>query len=149
MSASPDPFEHAWRYFTLHAQQRVALFNFFVVLEGLLLAGWASAMTGDTPRPAAAAIMGILLTFFSVIFWKFDQRNSYFTKRAEAALATLENGMPDKAKLFTAEQTHSSQPKAGVPFVRHWTHGESLRVLFILSGIAGLIASGYAIIMNR
>lgn len=136
---------HAWRYFDLHAKQRIALFNFFVVLEGLILAGWASAMTGETPQPAVAVILGVLLTFFSLIFWKFDERNSFLTKRAEDALSVLEQDMPDAVHLFATEKEQTARAQDRFFLARQWSHGVSLRVLFVLSAVAGLFASAYAL----
>ncbi|EKB9382313.1 TPA: hypothetical protein ACID37_006234 [Pseudomonas aeruginosa] len=31
--------EHAWKYFELHAQQRMTVFNFFLAIAGLVAAG--------------------------------------------------------------------------------------------------------------
>jgi hypothetical protein len=33
------PSEYVWRYFELHAQQRMTVFNFYIAITGLLAAG--------------------------------------------------------------------------------------------------------------
>jgi hypothetical protein len=34
-------FDHAWRHFALHADQRISVFNLYVASSGLLLSGLA------------------------------------------------------------------------------------------------------------
>lgn len=37
--------EHAWKYVEIHAGQRMSIFNFFLVLSGLVLAGIAGCLS--------------------------------------------------------------------------------------------------------
>src|SRR5580704_16155126 len=49
--------EHAWRYFALHANQRMSLFNFFLVLAGLISAGLAACLQ----RTGSFQLLGVAL----------------------------------------------------------------------------------------
>lgn len=138
--------DHAWRYFELHAKQRLTLFNFFVVLSGLIAAAWGTAMTAEEPLPTVGAIMGIVLAFSSIIFWKLDQRNAFLTKRAESLMAKAEERLfqPDDC-LFGCEDADSQSEREGYPILRQWSHGESLRIVFVIMGLAGILGAGYSI----
>jgi hypothetical protein len=81
--------EHAWRYFELHANQRMTVFNFFLVLAGLAAAGLAAAVQGSPRFAVLGIVWGLLLALVSFVFWKLDQRASFFIKLAEAAIAEL------------------------------------------------------------
>jgi len=51
---SRDMLDYAWRYFSLHAGQRIAIFNFFVVLSGLSLPGLAACLQRGGPYRSSA-----------------------------------------------------------------------------------------------
>lgn len=42
--SAKDMLEHAWRYFSLHAQQRLSLFNYFLLASGSVVAGPAACL---------------------------------------------------------------------------------------------------------
>ena len=72
--------DHAWRYFQLHASQRMASFNFIVVLCALLTAGLAGAFQTKGGGHLLGVMLGLSLIVVSFVFWKFDQRVRYFIK---------------------------------------------------------------------
>ena len=136
-------FDHAWRYFELHANQRMSVFNFFLVLGGLVAAGLAGIAQGPEKLAPVGAVLGLLLAVAAYIFWKLDQRVAFLIKYAEAALSELEKDLPTAAsKLFSNEPglTRSEQ-SAGNRWNRLWTYGRSFRVMFWVVGLIGVVAS--------
>lgn len=132
-------FDHAWRYFELHANQRMAVFNFFLVLTGLTAAGIATSLQGAKTLGLLGVSLGLLMALVSFIFWKLDQRVSFLMKRAELAMSVLEADLPKAAKLFGDEPTVTSCAcSSGNPWTRHWTYGRSFRVTFWITGIFGI-----------
>src|SRR5262245_12493164 len=95
--------DHAWRYFESHATQRMALFNFFLVLAGLVAAGIATAVQASRALSFLGLSLGVLLTAVSFIFWKLDQRASALMKESEKAAAELELDLPECARIFRKE----------------------------------------------
>ena len=51
MGRDDGALAHAWAYFQLHAAQRITIFNYFVVLSGILATGLAAAIQAP-PRLA-------------------------------------------------------------------------------------------------
>ena len=91
--------DHAWRYFALHAQQRISVFNFFIVLSGIVATGIGAGFQAGKPMAPVVAILGALLTLFSFVFYRLDRRGSELVKLAEAALILGENTcMPEFAR---------------------------------------------------
>ena len=138
-----DYRNHAWRYFELHASQRMAVFNFFLVLSGLIAAGLAAAVQAAGLLLIVGAVLGLLLALVSFIFWKLDQRVSFLIKHAEQALIEIESVFPKTAtQLFTNEVALTEHAtSSGSLWTRQWTYGHSFRVVFIIMGLAGLLGS--------
>lgn len=127
--------DHAWRYFEVHANQRMTVFNFFTVLSGAVVAGIAATMS--VPRFGAA--LGLTLMILSFIFWKLDQRAAFLIKHAEEVHALAEAQIfPASARLFTLEpEKHSTLRSSQNMAQRSWTFGKSFRTTFLLMGLIG------------
>lgn len=136
--------EHAWRYFALHAGQRLSMLNFFVVIFGLIAAGLAAALQASPRLSFVAIALGVLLSVLSFVFWKLDQRTSFMIKHAEDVLSEREKHLLAEGNWIFARDA----PRAREQFDRMstwtglWTYGKALRLLFTLAGVFGLIGAG-------
>jgi len=140
--------EHLWRYFALHAQQRISVFNFFVVFSGVIATGIGGALQAGRPMTFLVVVLGVLLMVLSFVFFRLDRRNSDLVKISERALRTSElSHLPAYAQIF--EREANVGPGSAFPEDRktqtHWTFGRSFKFLFAMMGSMGLVASGYAI----
>lgn len=139
--------EHTWRYFELHAKQRITVFNYFLVLSGAVVAGLAATLQGSPRFSFVGAVLGVLLALVSFVFWKLDQRVSFLIKHAEAALAEVEKALPtESARLFLLEPGRAETAAKSAPWwTRQWTYGRAFRFVFVvmaLFGIIGAVLSG-------
>jgi hypothetical protein len=134
-----DMLDHAWQYFALHAGQRMSLFNFFLVLAGLVAAGLAACAERSGPLLLLGAALGLLLTLVSFIFWKLDQRVSFFLKHAEEALANIELFMPITAARLVSNERERTASVCGTGFFlfRMWTYGSAFRTVFAVMATVG------------
>jgi hypothetical protein len=89
---------YAWNYFALHADQRMKLFNFFLILAGLIL-GAFPAVRGIAPGTKFVALLPLLLTLAAFIFWRLEERARSLVKRGEEALRFLDEQWPVDALL--------------------------------------------------
>lgn len=137
---------HAWQYFALHAGQRISMFNFFLVLTGLLGAGLAACIQGDGIVRAAGPALGLFLTVVAFVFYKLDQRTSFFVKHAEAALSKLEAefSVPE-ARLFTQEVDATAARSLSPQFRRMWTYSKSFKFVFVVTASVGLAGATLSI----
>ncbi len=95
--------------------------------------------------PEVGSFLSSLLTFFSFIFWKMDQRNADLTKRSEALMGAAELRLFNAGEfLFCQDEIdkplHSNRPL----LLRQWSHGRSLRVMFFFVGALGMAGVGYS-----
>jgi len=93
-----DARAYAWGYFALHADQRMKLFNFFLILAGLILGAFPAvrSMGADTKF---AALLPLLLTLAAFTFWRLEERTRGLVKRGEEALRFLDERWPVDALL--------------------------------------------------
>ncbi|WP_342148089.1 hypothetical protein [Methylorubrum sp. SB2] len=140
--------EHLWRYFALHAQQRISVFNFFVVLSGVISAAIGGALQVGGPLNFVVVILGLLLPLLSFVFWRLDQRNSDLIKIAERALRRGEEAhLPIYARIFVRESLAGTSAAATEDRITQtrWTFRMSFRLIFVVMGIAGTLASAFAV----
>jgi hypothetical protein len=85
-----DLQEQAWKYFDLHASQRLTIFNFYIALCSAIAAGLVATFHKEFIYPNLRILLGFLLVLFSFVFWKLDDRAKLLIKNAEAALKFFE-----------------------------------------------------------
>lgn len=144
---SPEDWRHAhdyaWRYFELHAGQRLTLFNFFTVLTGFATAGIATTMQGSARFSILGIALGALLVLLSFVFWKLDQRAAFLVKHSEAIqeLAEVEL-LPESARLIEAERKALlAAQSAGARIWRIWTFGDCFRLIFAVAALLGMVSA--------
>jgi hypothetical protein len=136
--SNAETLEHSWRYFAIHAGQRLTLFNYFIAVSGVTLAGGAAALQGTARFSLLGVALGLLLVLLALIFYKLDERTSALIKISERALAATERQcMPPEARLFASE-IESVTTEVLDPSSAGWTYGRSLRLSFLVVGILGL-----------
>lgn len=140
--------EQAWDYFQLHASQRIATFNFFVVLSGLALNALVATLKPDFVHHWVGVAVGVLLVILSFTFWKLDQRNRQLIRLAEDALMSYEletalppkNGEPHALQLFSREECRTSairQRKSRFQWPQLFSYALCFRIVFSVFALAG------------
>lgn len=139
--------EYALKYFEIHAGQRMSVFNFFIVLSGIILTGLATCVVGDRAFTPIGVVLGFALTALAWTFWKLDQRTSFLIKRAEHALVEVEREhFPTYAHIIDDEATEFAALNAGLSLPKkNWTYSKSLGIVFIVVAIAGLVGAALSL----
>lgn len=138
-------FEHAWRYFEYHAQQRIAIFNFFVATSGLLVGGLAFTTQAPVKMWPFGLAAGLLLVIVSVAFWRLDQRVSSMIKLSEEVIINAEAQLitdPD-LRMISRERAMTASTKFGL--FKAWTYGRAFRFIFLSMGIIGALGGAISI----
>jgi hypothetical protein len=81
-------FDYAWGWFQYHASQRLTAFNFFLVIVGFLLVGYAQAILNRWD--AFGVGLGVIGLCISIGFFALDVRNRELVNLGRDALRTLE-----------------------------------------------------------
>lgn len=137
MSNNNSLQEHMWKYFEIHAQQRISIFNFYLAITGLIATGMGICLQQGGKITYMIPLLGLFLILSSFIFWKLDQRTSFLVKQAESAMIEFEKNLPlEQYKLFTKDKNDNSLSK-GINSI--WSYGKSFRYTFLLIGLSGYI----------
>ncbi|WP_281893427.1 hypothetical protein [Pseudomonas atacamensis] len=129
--------EHAWKYFELHAQQRMTVFNFFLAISGLISAGIGAGLQQGDKFSVLVCLLGGFLFFISFLFWKLDQRVSIMIKASEDAIIAVEKiAVVNEASIFSSEKPL----KSSFGVISVWSYGRCFRTCFILVAFTGLLS---------
>lgn len=130
-----DSVEHAWRYFELHSGQRMSGFNFFMGVAGFALAGIGGCVAAAELR-WIGTLLGLVLVLIAFVFYQLDQRTAFLIKHAESALITLEEALPETARVFGKEPDKTKAAKVK-------TYGWCFRVTFGAFALLGMLSAFY------
>jgi len=138
---------YAWAYFALHADQRMKLFNFFLILSGLIV-GAIPAVRGVAPNAKIVAFLPMLLILIAFVFWRLEERTRRLVKNGEEALRFLDEqwspeALADKSPhylqlfkrddYFMAELRRQWWAKRLVPI----SYADSFRITYLMIGVVG------------
>ncbi len=136
-----DELDHAWRYFQLHAAQRITVFNFYVAASGLVIAGLIYSLRGGEETALYSVIAGIALVLLSVVFSMMDKRVKEMIKSSERTISRIETSSIEKPehRVMTVEQEEEAATHYSL--FGNWTYGQAFRRIFWVVGAFGLIGS--------
>ncbi|SKA77847.1 hypothetical protein SAMN03097719_3129 [Pantoea ananatis] len=144
---SDNSFEHYWKYFETHSQQRMIVFNFYLAIVGLAAAGIGVALQQGIKYNYITSSISVFLAFVSLIFFKLDQRVTTLIKRSEKALFFFERRFPeDHPKLFQSDQLDQNLNSS---LTSPWSYGRCFRISFFLIGNISLLMSFVPYIVNK
>jgi hypothetical protein len=130
--------DHAWKYFDRHATQRLQLFNFYLVVSGLLLTALAASLEGRHSAMVGGAL-GSLMVLFSYVFLQLDRRTQFLIKLAEYEILEVEQAEGVEG-IFSREPQATADRKAAQNFLlRQWSYRESFRLVYGVVAICGLV----------
>ena len=137
--------DYAWKFFQVHADQRIRVFQFYIAISTTLFAGAIAA--SNLKIHAVVPIIGIFVSFISFIFWKLDSRTAGLVKNAEEAIKKLdarhklcgeEDGGPNRLELF-ARDDFLVKKRYGCRKLFHFSYRNSFNCMFLTVGALGLI----------
>jgi hypothetical protein len=119
---------YAWNWFSHHAAQRFAAFNFFLIVVGAVIVAYASATSNH--QAIVGVAIAALAAIVALVFLALDFRNRQLVEVARKQLETLEEGTFD-FKITTTDRMS-----------RKWwlAHSFCFRVMivaFLLLALAG------------
>jgi hypothetical protein len=127
--------DFAWSWFQYHASQRLTSFNFFLIIVGLLLVGYAQAV--DHSWNGFGVALGLLGALVAAGFLALDVRNDELVLCGLAALREL-----DGSEVLINENTeHLNLPAA----FGEGRLGKNLYVLVVKAGAEPLLGHRFVL----
>lgn len=143
--------DYAWKYFELHASQRLTTFHYYIVIATIVATGLFSSFHKDFKVPVLGALSGLLLALLSFVFWKLDQRNRTLIKNAETALKHLEQENAPVTRLFLNDAEHFEPLKESAsffPWKNHYSYSQCFQLVFLGFGCFGLVGAITSLIQS-
>jgi len=144
--------KQAWDYFQTHASQRLTTFNFYIVTSGVITAAMVGTFQKEFRFPLIGVGLGLLLIFFSFVFWKLDNRNRSLIKNAEKALRWFEReASPDglvidpMIRIFTIEENEITENQELAFKDRFFSYSKCFRFVFGAFSAVGSIGVAISI----
>ncbi len=146
---------YAWDYFSLHADHRLRAFHFYILLSTALLGGFAlSVKNGGLSK--WMAFFGVLLAFFSFVFWKMDERTRQLVKNGEDAIKFLDRqhelpdqeDLPHALRLFSREEASSKRLKLYPLHSGHFSYARCFRWVFGMFTLVGLGVAAASLVLG-
>lgn len=133
--------DQAWKYFEMHAKQRMTLFSFYITISTALVAAIGVLLNKRDINVFLIISLGILMIVLSLVFWILDHRTRYFIHLAEKALRKIEKKYPKKSfKLVMTQERESKR------MPRIFRYSFALRVVYVLIMLLGLVSIVYTIL---
>jgi len=132
--------EHLWKYFELHSQQRLTLFNYYIAVSGALISAIGFCLHAEKDLNFLVIALSFLLIIFSFLFYKLDQRTSFLIKRCEKCMVILEQNINSKdINLFTEDNVDLNISNNGKFFNKILTYGFIFRLAYFLISMLSFI----------
>lgn len=143
-----ESIRHAWNWFKYHAEQRMIVVRFYLIMAGALGAGYISAL--NSGKNFLAVIVAVFGAGTSFLFARLDRRVAYLIKLGEAALAHEEQVLATE----TGNQAIQIIGQAGTsPQGWFTSYGKIFRAMFwsafCVFAVAGLYALANSISLLR
>jgi len=137
-----DFYSVLWEYFSLHASQRIQVFNFYVTLETCLVASFfIVAQLSGNQTIYKVAISGSMV-MFSFVFALLDSRTKTMIKAVEESLRQVEGKY---MKYFDANFMIFSREKSDTDSFRKkcclrnlQSYSKLFRLLYLLFAVLGI-----------
>lgn len=144
--------EYAWNYFKLHADQRMATFNFFIVISALLTTALVNSINNEGCGHwscIVGIVISISLCVVAFVFCKLDRRVSFLIKHAEKVLKSIENisrknesAIEQVYALFSTEEKQTNlirRKKTRCFWRRHLTFKDCFNIVYsVVFSIGGV-----------
>lgn len=155
MTSVEDQRKHAWDYFALHAQQRLATFNFFLIFSSVLLGALVTTFQKEFRVPFVAVPIGLFLVLLAFIFWKLDSRNKQLVKNAEDGLRSLEEKWKSQSEhehpryaVFLRDAAYVERARGRAtwrPWKMHLSYSDCFNIVYVVVALAGILGVGVAL----
>jgi len=142
--------DYLWKYFALHADQRLKTFNFYLIVAAIFISGYLN-LIAKTEHYTWSCIIPFFLSITSFIFWKLDLRTKNMIKQAEHGLKYLDenSGLPElngnechPLKIFFCDD-HATEERRRFPCVSllecELSYSNCFNTIFSIFGFTGAI----------
>lgn len=140
-----DFLNMSWNYFSLHANQRMQLLHFYILLETLFVTGLLALFQVNEKLTIFRLVLSVAIIFFSCIFFALDKRSKQMIEYSEDAIKNIEQKYvllySKEIMVFTMEHEKTSCARRWSWFAREiLSYSKLLRFIYIFFTAIGLMS---------
>ena len=143
-----DAYEHAWNWFKYHAEQRLAMIRFAVLILGAIAAG--AAYLHKDKEYLFSSIICIFEIVITYCFLRLDLRTSDLIKLGENALIEKEDQMATDTgsqAITIFRRTDELRESRHAKWYNPYTYKQNFRLMFAGAIVLYLLAASYDVIL--
>jgi hypothetical protein len=127
---------YGFKWFEYHANQRITTFNYYLAVYSGLAAAYGFLLKEKIL--AGSMLVSLLMLLMSILFWQLDIRNRQLIDIGESIITAswTKAGLHETLNPIEASRTQKSE---GLRF------RQLFGIVFLVGGIFGLVALGYAV----
>lgn len=137
-----DFYNILWSYFSQHANQRIQLVNFYIIIETFLFTGLLTVLNLDVNYSLIGILISIAAIFFSWIFYNLDVRTKILIKNCENAIKKIEQkyqkDFGEEIMIFSVEEKNTAELRKNFSFP--WSYAKSFKYIFLFFSIMGIVS---------
>ncbi|MCG8530144.1 MAG: hypothetical protein MI749_05710 [Desulfovibrionales bacterium] len=146
--------DYSWKYFEYHAQQRLRVFQLYLVLIAANITAYTALMKHTEQKSCwILGVLGALVILLSFLFYRLDKRNRELVRNGEAALKYLdeqesfqrEGNKPHPLQIFAIDDDTIVHLKPGIWNAGLLTYSLFYSCLFGIIGFIGLVLLIFAV----
>ncbi|HEX8662927.1 MAG TPA: hypothetical protein VF744_02715 [Beijerinckiaceae bacterium] len=122
----------ALEWFKIHADQRLKVFNFFIIIAGFSIGGFFTAL--QARNPIAASVIGFALACVSYCFYQLDRRTRQLIHISEHVLNISLERLARELNIDAINLVRLSDQKGSV-----WSYRQVFNAIFCLFGGLGVM----------
>ena len=126
--------DFAFKWFQLHADQRLKVFNFFLVIAGICVAGFFTAM--QAKNSVAASFISLVLVVVCICFKQLDLRTAQLVEIGEDYLREWLEGKSKKVSSANVNLIAKADVKR-----RCLSYRQVFNLLFLIFGLVGVLGA--------
>ena len=128
-----NDYELLWNYFQIHSQQRMSVFNFYIVITIAMFSSFGFFISEKVY--VFGCLISILIVAVNFSFFKLDERTSFMIKEVEEKLREWEQkNIEEKYRIFSDEEKKFQACRSiGTYYIdleKKYTYGEIFRFTF-------------------
>ena len=145
-----DLRDYAWDYFSLHAEQRLKTFHFFILISAFIFTSCA-AITRFIESSMLLALPMFAISILAFVFWELDKRNKQLVRVGEESLKEIESKLIEKGLSvelcpFTNEENKTRNIRNN-KFL-NLSYSNCFGLVFLSFGLTGLVIGSIGILSS-
>lgn len=137
--------EHAWKWFELHANQRMQFINHYMIAVAFLGTAYITALAAQKPLYFPAGMIAVISIGITLFFYFAERRVRRLIHDGERSISSLEAAITSRLCINYPAVDLKIAERADRTFTGEWKYSSVFGWMYCGFGIAAVNAAAYAL----